>query len=335
VIVVLWLISGVGYLITKLVSMAISREREYLADADGVSMCKDPLGMAEALYKISRRYRGGVPESYSALFILNPGESALDDSEGAFADLFSNHPPVSERLSKLLKWAKSDLPSLEQQVEREEENGTSAQGPKVPTPQTAPPTFLAYQDNQWKGPFDPQQLMAMGFLAPGAWVCPAGTQNVQKVSQTAELMPLLAAMTAAGAGSGHACPRCKVPLAASEFEGCEVEQCPSCRGYLLRGGVLERLITRENVTYGPQQIKKAKVWRDKQRGPLRDRDAFPEIKCPLCGDPMGKGIHSMLTQVVIDHCTNGHCGAIWCDGGELETIRMIIQDAHATPIPAV
>jgi Zn-finger nucleic acid-binding protein len=36
----------------------------------------------------------------------------------------------------------------------------------------------------------------------------------------------------------------------------------------------------------------------------------------------------MLTQVVIDHCSNDHCGAIWCDGGELETIQMLIMDAH-------
>jgi hypothetical protein len=96
---------------------------------------------------------------------------------------------------------------------------------------------------------------------------------------------------------------------------------------------LERLITREGTTYSPQEIKKARVWRDSQHGPLLDRDAYPAIKCPLCGDPMGKGIHSMLTQVVIDHCTSEKCGAIWCDGGELETIRMIIQDAHAVPTP--
>jgi Zn-finger nucleic acid-binding protein len=107
-----------------------------------------------------------------------------------------------------------------------------------------------------------------------------------------------------------------------------VKQCSFCKGYLLAAGILERLITRDEVTFSPEEVKKSKIWRDSQRGPLKDRDHFPEIKCPVCGDPMGKGIHSMLTQVVIDHCSNDKCGAIWCDGGELETIQMIIQDAH-------
>ena len=92
VFIVLWLISGLGYLITRLISMAISREREYLADADGVSMCKDPFAMAEGLDKISRRYRGDMPDTYAALFILNPSESGVDEQEGFFSDLFSNHP---------------------------------------------------------------------------------------------------------------------------------------------------------------------------------------------------------------------------------------------------
>ena len=111
-----------------------------------------------------------------------------------------------------------------------------------------------------------------------------------------------------------------------------MEQCSFCKGYLLRAGVLERLISREEIDFSPEDIKKAKIWRDSQRGPLKDRDHFPEIKCPYCQSLMGKGIHSMLTQVVIDHCTNDKCGAIWCDGGEMETIQVIIEDAHKTPL---
>jgi Zn-finger nucleic acid-binding protein len=40
----------------------------------------------------------------------------------------------------------------------------------------------------------------------------------------------------------------------------------------------------------------------------------------------------VLTQVVIDHCTNDACRAVWCDGGELETILMLIQDAQTASI---
>ena len=75
-----------------------------------------------------------------------------------------------------------------------------------------------------------------------------------------------------------------------------MEQCSFCKGYLLRAGVLERLITREDVAFSAEEIQKAKIWRDSQRGPLKNRDTFPDIKCPHCQNPMCKAIHSMLTQ---------------------------------------
>jgi heat shock protein HtpX len=325
----LWLVSGVGYGVTKLISMAISREREYLADADGVSMCKDPLALAEGLYKISHRYRGYLPEGFAALFILNPSESGLDEKEGLLPDLFSNHPPVSKRLSRLLAWARTDLETLGK-IEAAEE-AKSGETPSAPA--VAPGTFMAYQDGRWVGPYTPEQLLVTGLLAPSSWVCPKGGSRVARASDTAELVPLLSQQVK-GVLSAHSCPRCKVPLVRTVFEGAEVEQCTFCRGHLLRPGILERMAAREEGNFTPEDVRKAKAWRDVQRGPLKDRDAFPEIHCPACGGGMGKSIHSYLTQVVVDHCFSPSCGAVWCDGGELETIQMIIQDARAgRPIP--
>ncbi len=331
VIVVLWIISGVGYLITRLISMAISREREYLADADGVAMCKDPLSLAESLYKISRRYRGDTPPTYSSLFIMNPSDSGLDEQESFFSNLLSDHPPVSQRLNKLLVWAKSDLSSLQAIDQKEEKE----EGSKTPVKTALPPTegqgFMAYQGDKWVGPYTPPQLLAMGFMTPTTWVCPAGSQQVGRATDIPDLLPLFQSQVQGAVSKGF-CPRCKVPLLSQQYEGTEVEQCSFCKGYLLRAGVLERLISREKFDYTAEEIKKAKIWRDSQRGPLKDRNHFPEIKCPFCQSPMDKGIHSMLTQVVIDHCINDKCGAIWCDGGELETILMIIEDAHRVPV---
>jgi Zn-finger nucleic acid-binding protein len=111
------------------------------------------------------------------------------------------------------------------------------------------------------------------------------------------------------------------------IEGTQVEKCPFCGGYLLRAGVLDRLISRDPGSFNKDDVQKAKTWRDHQTGPLKNRDAFPQIQCPYCQELMGKGIHSSLTQVVLDHCTKDGCGAIWCDGGELETILMLLQAA--------
>jgi heat shock protein HtpX len=326
-ILVLWLVSGLGYLVTKLVSMAISREREYEADSDGVAMCKDPLALAESLYKISHRYRGDMPGAFSALFIMNPGESALDDQEGSLSDLFSNHPPVSKRLAKLLTWAKSDLKTLQEKTRREQEKEEKSRASRKEGPAPAEKSFMAYKDNQWVGPYDPMQLLSLGMLDPSAWICQAGTQEVKKASEAPELLPLLENQVQ-GAVSKNACPRCKTPLVLAPYEDAELEQCGFCKGYLLKAGVLERIISREEEAFSPEETAKAKLWRDSRRGPLKDRDEFPEIQCPLCQSPMGKGIHSMLTQVVIDRCTKESCRAIWCDGGELETIQILIEDAH-------
>jgi len=325
---IFWLISGLGYLMTKLIFMAISRQREYLADADGVRLCKDPLALAESLYKISRRYRGDVPNACEALFIMNPSGSDLDEQEGLFSDLFSNHPPVSQRLHKLLLWAKSDMPQLEKMVAMEETDNQK-QPETHPSDSSAAALFMAFLGNQWMGPYLPEQLLSVGLVTPATWVCPAGSQAVAKASEVPELLPLFQQQVQ-GAVSQNTCPRCKVPLLKTTREGSEVEQCSFCKGFLLRAGVLERLIARDEEEPSLEEIKKARVWRDSQRGPLKDRDHFPEIKCPLCQSLMGKGIHSMLTQVVIDHCTNDNCRAVWCDGGELETILMLIQDTHQT-----
>jgi heat shock protein HtpX len=327
VILILWLVSGLGYLLAKLIGMAISREREYFADADGVAICKDPLSLAEALYKISHRYRGGCPPAFSAVFILDPEASGLAEQEGFLADLFSTHPPVSQRLNKLLSWAKSDLKTLQQIDENEEkQEGTRPEPASLVPAGQAVPTFMAYLNNQWVGPYNGLQLLALGTLAPGSWVCPAGTQDVQKASESPELLPLFQKQVQ-GSVSGQKCPRCRVPLVEETLEGTQAEKCPFCGGHLLKAGVLERLITRDPGAFNQEEVHKAKVWRDQQKGPLKNRDAFPQILCPYCQEPMGKGIHSSLTQVVLDHCNKPGCEAVWCDGGELETILMLLQDA--------
>lgn len=285
---VLWIISGLGYLITKLVFMAISREREYLADADGVAMCKDPLALAESLYKISRRFRGEVPDTYSSLFILNPDDSSLDEREGFFANLFSNHPPVSERIAKLLVWAKSDIQTLQTMDEKEEkfgEGAVPAERRMSPAPGTG---FMAYQGDQWVGPYSPAQFLSMGLLSPATWVCPAGGQRVIKASEAKELAPLFLAQVR-GTVTANACPRCKVSLVGARYEGSDVDQCSFCKGYLLKAGILERLITREETVFSPEEIKKAKVWRDSQKGNFEGQGLLPGNKLPLLPKCHGEG----------------------------------------------
>jgi heat shock protein HtpX len=83
-------------LLSRLVQMAVSRRREFLADASGAELTRYPDGLADALEKISKINTGkmNVSESVSHLFISDPNKSALDA-------IYSTHPPIEERIKRL------------------------------------------------------------------------------------------------------------------------------------------------------------------------------------------------------------------------------------------
>jgi heat shock protein HtpX len=85
-------------LAAMLIQMAISRSREFQADASGAQMIGDPLGLASALEKLAYA-SGRIPMAASPqtahLFIVNPLTA------GSFARLFSTHPPIEERVRRL------------------------------------------------------------------------------------------------------------------------------------------------------------------------------------------------------------------------------------------
>jgi heat shock protein HtpX len=89
-------------LIGMLIQMAMSRRREYLADADGALLTRYPLGLANALTKISKdkEVLEAATNATAHLFIANPFKGK---SYGAwFSNLFNTHPPIQERI-RILK----------------------------------------------------------------------------------------------------------------------------------------------------------------------------------------------------------------------------------------
>lgn len=88
-------------IIAQLIQLAISRKREFLADADGALLTRYPEGLASALKKISN-YGAPMRRANNAtahLFISNPFGSR---SIRGMAKLFMTHPPVEERIAALL-----------------------------------------------------------------------------------------------------------------------------------------------------------------------------------------------------------------------------------------
>src|SRR5580698_1762191 len=85
----------------SLIQLAVSRSREYQADATGAHYTGNPYALASALQKIdanSRRTPMQATPSTAHLFIVQP---FLGVNAGTFANLFSTHPPVAKRIERL------------------------------------------------------------------------------------------------------------------------------------------------------------------------------------------------------------------------------------------
>jgi heat shock protein HtpX len=88
-------------LIAQLIRLAVSRRREFLADASGALLTRYPAGLASALRKIAadKEPLEAANKATAHLYIVNP----LKDLGGSVNRLFSTHPPIEERIAALEK----------------------------------------------------------------------------------------------------------------------------------------------------------------------------------------------------------------------------------------
>ena len=95
-------LASIGYLFTLLTRFAISRKREYMADAGGAELCGNPLALASALRKISND--PGLSEvereDVAQLFIIHP-QALVKDISSFLNSLFSTHPSTASRIAYL------------------------------------------------------------------------------------------------------------------------------------------------------------------------------------------------------------------------------------------
>jgi heat shock protein HtpX len=105
---ILWVVSIVlAPIIAQIVSLAVSRQREYLADASGAELTRNPLALASALEKIAAAVEPtpSIKQGIAHLCIEDPRGGSLDQKEGFFANLFSTHPPIAKRIALLREMA--------------------------------------------------------------------------------------------------------------------------------------------------------------------------------------------------------------------------------------
>jgi heat shock protein HtpX len=86
-------------IIARMVQMAVSRQREYLADASGVELTRNPYGLERALAKIAMDTEPleVANRATQHLYFENP----IKRADGRSSDLFSTHPPVLDRINRL------------------------------------------------------------------------------------------------------------------------------------------------------------------------------------------------------------------------------------------
>jgi heat shock protein HtpX len=87
----------------QLLAMAVSRQREYLADAASVEFTRNPRALLRALERIAQTESPlrHASRGTAHMFIVNPLQGAREDDEGFLDNLFSTHPPLSRRIARL------------------------------------------------------------------------------------------------------------------------------------------------------------------------------------------------------------------------------------------
>jgi len=104
VVLVLWVISWIlAPIIAQFLAMAVSRKREYLADAMGAQFTRNPMALASALNKIeaAEAPTTSIKRGAAHLCIADPLGRRANLREGGLSDLFATHPPMAARIARL------------------------------------------------------------------------------------------------------------------------------------------------------------------------------------------------------------------------------------------
>jgi len=133
---------ALAWLLSIVIRFALSRKREYLADAGAVELTKNPDAMILALRKIEGR--GELPGATSAVM-----EMCVDNPRQGFADLFATHPSIEKRIAALVQFAGGHdpgpleiAPADEHAALPDDASGPATQPGSDPNPGQGPKPFL-------------------------------------------------------------------------------------------------------------------------------------------------------------------------------------------------
>jgi heat shock protein HtpX len=150
----------VAWLLSIVIRFALSRQREYLADAGSVELTKNPDAMISALRKIEGR--GELTHATSAVM-----EMCIDNPRVGFSNIFDTHPPVEARVEALVKYAGGhdpgpltlEAPQAQPQLDDQTEGteGPWRDAPSAPAPQPGPWGAEPAPPADTQGPWGPHR----------------------------------------------------------------------------------------------------------------------------------------------------------------------------------
>ena len=343
-------------LVMRVLSMLVSRERELLADAAAVELCRSPEALARAITKahIKNSFVGDFTLSYAPLFIVRP--DARDTPDNLLGRVFSSHPPLMKRLGALGAMVRKRPEAFIEMVAEEERSRESARGvlhsyeelrkEQLPLfPASAPAAGPAVPGDEprvwmlagegreaWEGPFSVAELLGRRRFSAIMRV-----RNVQEgVEALAREFPQvrlalhnLARKKPLAPGRQGLCPRCRVPLGEAFYEGVGLRVCGRCGGRLVDAASVDKIVARREVAFSDALREKARRFREASvRNPLRrqkiESALAAGVPCPACGYRLAARPYNYQYFVPVDKCLS--CGQIWFDADELEVLQILIED---------
>lgn len=266
-----------------------------------------------------------------------------------FSRLFNSHPPLMKRiaiLAEMIHKKPAEIINEVWEIQRNRENSRrvlfsreeavkgkafTAQEPEELSQKEEKVWSIRDPKGNWKGPFSIEELVFLRFFTPLVWI-----KNLQEgvEARAREFPQIRHALLKRGRkkpinkARQNRCPRCHVPLRDSYYEGVVVKVCQRCRGRLVDSGVMERILTRKEVSFSEYLIKKAHEFRQNfMLNPIHVKKIssgkYSVIFCPDCGAKMLPRPYTYQYVIPVDKCFC--CYKIWFDADELEILQILTE----------
>jgi Zn-dependent protease with chaperone function/Zn-finger nucleic acid-binding protein len=340
----LYLAAALGAAVIKLLGVFVSRERELLADAAAVEFGRSPEALARVLLKAQARnaFIGDFSLAFAPLFLIAP--SAPGDDGGPAPRWSSSHPSFARRiglLAEMVHKTPEEIAATVRAARQSRESARTIAEPAAPPPGLLPTGaelpkelgewILLRPDSNSSGPFTLGELLFAPHFSPAARVKNTLEGLEGRAADFPQIRDALRRQRQArpaDVDSLDRCPRCRIPLGDSFYEGVPIKICRRCSGKSVDRTDMNRLIARREIGFSESLVRKAEAFRDAQQlnpGGLISPKAQPDARlaCPACGYRMTPRPFNYQYFVPVDKCLA--CGRIWFDADELEILQILIE----------